>query len=262
MASLGLPVPPGFTISTEVCTAYYANGRKLPDDLKPEVEAALRKIGDAVGAVFGGIDNPLLVSVRSGSRASMPGMMDTILNLGLNDATVKGLAQRAGDERFAYDSYRRFIQMYACVVLGVDHGVFEDILDNYKNLNGFAADTELGRRGLAGDHRALQGGRGAREGRALPAGHLRAAVGRDRRRVRLMAEPARRHVPPPARHSGGLGHGRHRPGDGVRQSWASARPPASRSRATPPPACASSTASSWSTPRARTWSRASARRSR
>ena len=144
MASLGLPVPPGFTISTEVCTAYYANGRKLPDDLKPEVEAALRTIGDAVGAVFGGIDNPLLVSVRSGSRASMPGMMDTILNLGLNDATVKGLAQRAGDERFAYDSYRRFIQMYACVVLGIDHGVFEDILDNYKNLNGFAADTELG----------------------------------------------------------------------------------------------------------------------
>jgi pyruvate,orthophosphate dikinase len=144
MASLGLPVPPGFTISTEVCTAYYANRRKLPDDLKPDVDAALRTVGDAVGAAFGGIDNPLLVSVRSGSRASMPGMMDTILNLGLNDATVKGLAQLAGDERFAYDSYRRFIQMYACVVLGVDHGVFEDILDNYKNLNGFAADTELG----------------------------------------------------------------------------------------------------------------------
>lgn len=143
MASLGLPVPPGFTITTKVCDAYYALGRKLPDELKPQVENAIRLIGEAVGATFGDVERPLLVSVRSGARASMPGMMDTILNLGLNDETVEGLAKRSGDRRFAYDSYRRFIQMYADVVLGVDHGVFEDILDNFKNLNALAADTEL-----------------------------------------------------------------------------------------------------------------------
>jgi pyruvate,orthophosphate dikinase len=144
MASLGLPVPPGFTITTEVCTAYYANGRKLPDGLKQQVEAALGDVGKAVGAVFGDVTSPLLVSVRSGARASMPGMMDTILNLGLNDETVEGLAARTGNPRFAYDSYRRFIQMYANVVLGVDHGVFEDILDTHKNLNGHSLDTDLG----------------------------------------------------------------------------------------------------------------------
>ena len=144
MASLGLPVPPGFTISTEVCTAYYANGRKLPDGLKAEVEAALAEIGQAVGASFGDVTSPLLVSVRSGARASMPGMMDTILNLGLNDETVQGLAAKSASERFAYDSYRRFIQMYSNVVLDVDHGVFEDILENHKNLNEHTLDTDLG----------------------------------------------------------------------------------------------------------------------
>ncbi len=143
MASLGLPVPPGFTITTDVCTAYYANGRKLPDGLNGEVEAALAEIGKAVGASFGDVKSPLLVSVRSGARASMPGMMDTILNLGLNDETVKGLAAKSGNARFAYDSYRRFIQMYSNVVLEVDHGVFEDILENHKNLNGHSLDTDL-----------------------------------------------------------------------------------------------------------------------
>ena len=144
MANLGLPVPPGFTITTEVCAAYYNNGRKLPDGLGQEVETALAEVGKAVAATFGDVASPLLVSVRSGARASMPGMMDTILNLGLNDATVKGLAAKSGNERFAYDSYRRFIQMYSNVVLGVDHGVFEDILDTHKNLNGFSLDTDLG----------------------------------------------------------------------------------------------------------------------
>jgi pyruvate, orthophosphate dikinase len=143
MASLGLPVPPGFTITTKVCDAYYALGRKLPEELKPQVERAVRLVGDAVGAAFGDVERPLLISVRSGARASMPGMMDTILNLGLNDETVEGLAKRSGDRRFAYDSYRRFIQMYSDVVLGVDHGVFEDILENFKNLNALSSDTEL-----------------------------------------------------------------------------------------------------------------------
>ena len=143
MASLGLPVPPGFTITTAVCDAYYANGRTLPQGLEPQIEKALKLVGESVGAALGDIERPLLVSVRSGARASMPGMMDTILNLGLNDKTVEGLAKRSKDRRFAYDSYRRFIQMYADVVLGVDHGVFEDILENFKNLNGLSSDTEL-----------------------------------------------------------------------------------------------------------------------
>jgi pyruvate,orthophosphate dikinase len=144
MASLGLPVPPGFTITTEVCGLYYRNDRRLPEGLDVQVEEALTRIGQETGAEFGNETNPLLIAVRSGSRASMPGMMDTILNLGLNDRTVQGLANKSGDERFAYDSYRRFIQMYGDVVLGVEHSVFEDILDNYKNLNGFSFDTELG----------------------------------------------------------------------------------------------------------------------
>ncbi|HYD14822.1 MAG TPA: PEP/pyruvate-binding domain-containing protein, partial [Hyphomicrobium sp.] len=144
MASLGLPVPPGFTITTEVCSFYYKNSSRLPDGLIPQVESALVKVGEETGARFGDEENPLLVAVRSGGRASMPGMMDTILNLGLNDKTVLGLARRSNDERFAYDSYRRFIQMYGDVVLGLEHTVFEDILDNFKNLNGFSFDTELG----------------------------------------------------------------------------------------------------------------------
>ena len=144
MANLGLPVPPGFTITTQVCAAFTANGNELPEWLKPEVETALAEIGKAAGAAFGDLEKPLLVSIRSGARHSMPGMMDTILNLGLDNGTVEGLARHSGDARFAYDSYRRFIQMYSSVVLGVDHGVFEDVLDNYKNLNGIGADNEVG----------------------------------------------------------------------------------------------------------------------
>jgi pyruvate,orthophosphate dikinase len=144
MSRLGLPVPPGFTISAELCSVYYDLGRKLPEELKPMVSAALDAVGKIVGAGFGDVQNPLLVSVRSGSRASMPGMMDTVLNLGLNDQTVEGLAVRSGDRRFAYDTYRRFIQMYADVVLGLDHELFEEILENYKGLKGLEYDTELG----------------------------------------------------------------------------------------------------------------------
>jgi len=143
MASLGLPVPPGFTITTEVCAAFYNHDRNYPDGLTSAVAAALGKVGDAVGRRFGDKNKPLLVSVRSGSRASMPGMMDTVLNLGLTDDTVKGLATLAGDERFAYDSYRRFIQMYCNVVLDVDHHQFEDILETYKEDNDYFLDTEL-----------------------------------------------------------------------------------------------------------------------
>jgi pyruvate,orthophosphate dikinase len=143
MARLGLNVPPGFTITTEACAAYVASGKTFPPGLKDEVNAALQTVAKVTGTSFGSEEAPLLVSVRSGSRASMPGMMDTILNLGLNDRSVEGLAKRSSDARFAYDSYRRFIQMYGDVVLGVDHGAFEDVLENFKNLNGYASDTDL-----------------------------------------------------------------------------------------------------------------------
>ena len=147
MSGIGLPVPPGFTISTEVCTHYYDNGRSYPEELGGEVAAAVARIEAETGASFANSDNPLLVSVRSGARASMPGMMDTVLNLGLNDDTVVGLAARANDKRFAYDSYRRFIQMYADVVMEVDHGLFEDALEELKLRCGVFDDT-----GLTGDN--------------------------------------------------------------------------------------------------------------
>ncbi len=143
MSRLGLPVPPGFTITTEVCSWYNANGKTYPEGLHEDVEAALKEVGEKAGGVFGDPDNPLLVSVRSGARVSMPGMMDTVLNLGLNDETVKGLMKRTDDERFAYDSYRRFIQMYGDVVLGVEHHLFEDILEDFKQSKGVELDTEL-----------------------------------------------------------------------------------------------------------------------
>jgi pyruvate, orthophosphate dikinase len=143
MSNLGLPVPAGFTITTDVCTYYYKNGRSYPEDLKAQVDAALAAVERSIDARFGDPVNPLLVSVRSGARASMPGMMDTVLNLGLNDVTVEGLAKRSGDPRFAYDSYRRFIQMYGNVVLGVEHHHFEEILENAKRDRGISLDTEL-----------------------------------------------------------------------------------------------------------------------
>src|SRR5665811_142120 len=143
MANLGLPVPPGFTITTEVCTFYYANKQQYPKELRAQVEKALAQIGKITAKIFGDKSNPLLVSVRSGARASMPGMMDTVLNLGLNDQTVEALAKKSGDRRFAYDSYRRFITMYSDVVLGVGHEHFEELLDRHKERQGYSLDTDL-----------------------------------------------------------------------------------------------------------------------
>src|SRR6202007_3252509 len=153
MASLGLPVPPGFTITTEVCTHFYAHGKTYPAELGPQVDAAMAELGRQTGRVFDDAANPLLVSVRSGARASMPGMMDTVLNLGLNDRTVLGLAKSSGDERFAWDSYRRFIQMYSNVVLDVGHHYFEEALDLKKEDLGVHMDTDL----KAGDWRSMVG---------------------------------------------------------------------------------------------------------
>ena len=143
MASIGLPVPPGFTISTEMCTRYYEEGERFPDSLREEVANGIAHIEQVTGHRFGDAADPLLVSVRSGARVSMPGMMDTVLNLGLNDATVEGLARGSGDPRFAWDSYRRFIQMYADVVLGLDHDAFEEALEIAKEDRGYTLDTEL-----------------------------------------------------------------------------------------------------------------------
>ena len=143
MANLGLPVPPGFTITTDVCTYYYANNKQYPKDLRGQVEKALAQVGRITGKAFGDKSNPLLVSVRSGARASMPGMMDTVLNLGLNDETVEALAKKSGDRRFAFDSYRRFITMYSDVVLGVGHEHFEELLDHHKERQGYSLDTDL-----------------------------------------------------------------------------------------------------------------------
>ncbi|MEQ1510973.1 MAG: pyruvate, phosphate dikinase, partial [Sphingopyxis sp.] len=151
MARIGLPVPPGFTLTTKVCTAFYANGREYPATLAAEVQSGLAHIERVTGRAFGDPANPLLVSVRSGARASMPGMMDTVLNLGLNDATVAGLAAASGDARFAWDSYRRFIQMYGDVVLGLDHHLFEEALEVAKEDLGYYRDTEM----LADDWMAL-----------------------------------------------------------------------------------------------------------
>lgn len=143
MSAIGVPVPPGFTVTTGVCTYFYDHGRVYPSDLTDQVNTGLARIEATIGAKFGDANNPLLVSVRSGARASMPGMMDTVLNLGLNDETVEGLAKKSGDARFAYDSYRRFIQMYSDVVLGVDHYTFEELLDLAKEDKGVDQDTDL-----------------------------------------------------------------------------------------------------------------------
>ncbi len=143
MSNLGLPVPPGLTVTTEVCTYFYANNHQYPPDLKDQVTTALKKVGELAGGTLGDPKRPLLVSVRSGARVSMPGMMDTVLNLGLNSETAEGLARLTGDARFAYDSYRRFIQMYADVVLGMEHAHFEEILHIVKEDKGIELDTDL-----------------------------------------------------------------------------------------------------------------------
>ena len=149
MVNIGLPVPPGFTITTELCTYYYANGRKYPKILEKQVRDALAKVERSMGAKFGDAKNPLLVSVRSGARASMPGMMDTILNLGLNDTTASGLIAKTSNPRFVYDSYRRFVQMYGDVVLGLKPegkdaiDPFEEIIEKMKRDKGVKLDTEL-----------------------------------------------------------------------------------------------------------------------
>jgi pyruvate,orthophosphate dikinase len=149
MTNAGLPVPPGFTITTEACTAYYATGEKFPEGMLGEAQAALAKVEQATGKKFGGAENPLLVSVRSGAKFSMPGMMDTVLNLGLNDETREALARLTGNERFSYDAYRRFIQLFGKIVLGIDSEKFDHKFDEHKNRLGVTEDTQVGAESLA-----------------------------------------------------------------------------------------------------------------
>ena len=155
MTAAGMPVPRGFTITTEACTEYYTDGRKINDEIvaKHEHIKGLEKI---TGKTFGDINNPLLVSVRSGARQSMPGMMDTILNLGLNDEAVEGLAKKTGNERFAYNSYRRFVQMFSDVVMGVSKSLFEEQMDKMKEAKGITEDVDLARRGPEGTGQDLR----------------------------------------------------------------------------------------------------------
>lgn len=143
MTNAGLPVPPGFTITTEACNAYYDAGKHFPEGLWDQALAALKIVEQQTGKHFGQKDNPLLVSVRSGAKFSMPGMMDTVLNLGINDETVQGLVALTGDERFAYDAYRRFIQMFSKIVLDTDPKDFEHVLDQYKERAGVKSDAEI-----------------------------------------------------------------------------------------------------------------------
>jgi pyruvate,orthophosphate dikinase len=199
MSSLGLPVPPGFTVSTEACTHYYANGRSWPAGLEEQVRGGLARVEAATGKRFGDPANPLLVSVRSGARASMPGMMDTVLNLGLNDQTVEGLARLSGDRRFAFDSYRRFIQMYSNVVLDLDHHLFEEVLDEAKaELDAQVDTTSRPRTGSAWS--ATTRPWCAASSAATSPRTPRSSCGARRRRLRQLDERSRQVLPPHARH--------------------------------------------------------------
>ena len=225
MSRIGLPVPPGFTITTEVCTYFYANKRTYPPQLKGQMEAGIAAIEQQTGKKFGDLKNPLLVSVRSGARDSMPGMMDTILNLGLNDQTVEALATKTGNARFAWDCYRRFVQMYGDVVMGVqkrpdeDHEPFETVIDESQARApspGHRRHEALGRR-PAGARAPLQGaGEGAHR-QELPGVAVGSADGRGRRRLRLVDERPRDRLPPQVQHPDRVGHRRQRAGDGLRQ---------------------------------------------
>ena len=217
MSRLGLPVPPGFTLSTPVCQEFRQDGGRHPDWLEDQVSHALVRVEALTDGRFGSAAAPLLVAVRSGAAVSMPGMMDTVLNLGLNDVTVMGLAAWSGDSRFAWDTYRRFIQMYGAVVMGIDHDCFEQILDAVKQRRRCRLDSELKAedcRTLVREYQEMI----VRETRtAFPAGCPRAALAGDRRRVPVVEQPARRLLPAPSRHPRTGRDGGDGAGDGVRQ---------------------------------------------
>ncbi len=225
MCRIGLPVPPGFTVTTEVCTYYYANKRTYPPQLKGQMQAGIAAIEQQTAKKFGDLKNPLLVSVRSGARDSMPGMMDTILNLGLNDQTVQALATKTGNPRFAWDCYRRFVQMYGDVVLGVqkrpdeDHEPFETVIEKLKHERHHQdiEDTKLSVEDLKELVHRFKALVKERVGKDFPASPCDQLIGRRRRRVRLVDERSRDRLPPEVQHPDRVGHRRQRAGDGLRQ---------------------------------------------
>ncbi len=196
MTGLGMPVPEGFTITTEACTRYYADGEQIGDDIREQIVEYIGTLEELTGKKFGDPDNPLLVSVRSGSRASMPGMMDTILNLGLNETVVEAFARKTGNPRFVYDSYRRFIQMYSDVVMEVGKAYFEELIDEMKERKGVKNDLELDADDLKQLARGVQGGVQEQDRLRVPLRSDRAVVRRDQGGVPLLGQPARGLLPP------------------------------------------------------------------
>ena len=254
MAGLGLPVPPGFTITTEVCTYYYENGRRYPAAIKEQVGAALAGVEKILGLEFGDPKNPLLLSVRSGARSSMPGMMETILNVGLTSATIPGMIAKTGNPRFVYDAYRRLIMMYADVVMEKAAGIepadgqgvraqLEHLLEELKLSRGYTSDTQITAAELEGlcARFKLQ----VREviGKEFPGQRGRPALGRHRRRLPVLERQARDLLPPDRGHPGRLGDGGRPCSPWSSATWATTAPPAWRSPATRAPARTPSTAS-------------------
>ena len=190
MTNLGLPIPQGFTVTTEACTDYYTQGKQISDEIKEQIFAALKKVEEINGKKFGDPEDPLLVSVRSGARASMPGMMDTILNLGLNDVAVEGFAKKTGNPRFAYDSYRRFIQMFSDVVMEISKAKFERVLDEIKEAKGAKYDTDLDADDLKEVIARFKALLQRRTGQGFPAGSGRAADGGCKGRIPFLGQPA------------------------------------------------------------------------
>ena len=207
MTNLGMPIPQGFTVTTEACTEYYNCGKQISQEIQDQIFEAITWLEGINGKKFGDTEDPLLVSVRSGARASMPGMMDTILNLGLNDVAVEGFAKKTGNPRFAYDSYRRFIQMYSDVVMEVPKSYFEKIIDEMKEAKGVHFDTELTAddlKDLANRFKAVY--KECDERRGVPAGSQGSADGRCEGRVPFLGQPPRHRIPPHERHPRRLGH--------------------------------------------------------
>ena len=211
MTNIGLPVPQGFTISTEACTQYYEDGRQINSEIQAEIMEYIDKMEKVCGKKFGDKENPLLVSVRSGARASMPGMMDTILNLGLNEEVVETIAEKSGNARWAYDCYRRFIQMYSDVVMEVGKKYFEQLIDKMKEEKGVTQDVEQDAR------RAVQSGVQGEDRFRLPLRPEGTALRRDQGGLPLLGQPPRERLPHGPRHPVQLGHRGQRADDGVRQ---------------------------------------------
>ena len=216
MTNIGLPVPPGFIITTEACRYYLEQG-STPEGLDEEIAAHLDQLESAIGRKLGDPADPLLVSVRSGAKFSMPGMMDTVLNIGLSDESVQGLAKQAGNERFAWDAYRRLLQMFGKTVLDVDGEHFEHAIEAAKQAKGVSNDLDLDAADLQNLVETFKGIVKTQTGQGLPAGPQGAAGPGHQGRVPLLELPPRHPLPPPGAHPHGPGHGRERGRDGLRQ---------------------------------------------